>query len=460
MTTSESHTQFPPNSSGNRIQNKKWWDGFVDIFTPTTIIVDKDDPTLGQKVDNQGAAAVRFADGSPDFDIFGRLTTSELNLVGVYKFYENSYTDEFMKWETGAGVVSHDVTNRGMKLHCGTASGDYAAYKTHRHYIYRPLNDMPLHWTMKMDAGEVGRTRDIGWYTKDSRIVVEQRDGAVNFVVHDGLSNITTRVPQASWSHDVLDGSGGVDNRSGATLDVSKGSIWWISMQYLSMGIVQFGQVIDGVRVLLHQVDHYNELLRPYMEGASMSFGFTQTNTNIVGSDGDFHVYCVTVTNDGYDDFIHSQPVVEGYKTLTSDTWVPVVSYRPSQLTSSGLDNRSRVLPRMISVLATNEHIEIRTDINPALTGDTWTNTAKSVDFDNAATAITVDDDMRLFGRFVGAGLHDNTVLDSIIDVSKNGITRRHDITQSDLATVSARLLPGKVAPTDVAIVMTLWAVE
>lgn len=457
----EDFIQSPPDSTGKRVHTKEWNDGTNDINTPVMMLGDRDNPLNRQSVDNQGAATVRYADGSPDFDIFGRMTVSELNLMGVYKFYEDEYASEFMKTEVGTGTVTHDMTNRGLKLECGTADGDIASYKSHRFYNYRPLNDMPLHFTFTSSPAVVGRTREIGWYTNcGDRMVFEEVDGVMNILLFDNLSNRTIRVAQDAWSGDRLDGSGDANNLSGVNLNAQKGGIWWISFQYLSMGIIDFGQLINGTRVLCHRIENYNQLDRPYMKSASVCFGFTQTNTAICGSSGSFTVHCATVTNDGYDDFIHSQSVADNKVVGVGATWVPIVSFRPSQFTDAGDDNRGRTLPRMISVLSSTSAIELRTDFSPTLTGDTWASTAKRTEFDTAATAVTVTDDTRLFGRVVAAGIPDNGDLSNVFDVGKNGVTRKNDASLSDYMTISARLFNSGDAVTTVGVTATLWTVE
>lgn len=460
MTTQEDYTAVPPNSTGNKIQSRKWWDGVKDIFTPTSIIVDTEDPTIGLALDNKGAAFVRFADGSPQFDVFGRLLTSEETLMGTYKFYENAHSFEFEKTEAGGGTVTHDLANRGIKLTCGTANGDSASYISHRHYSYRPLNDMPAHFTFTQNAGIVNRTREIGYFSSGGdKIIFEEVDGEMNVLILDNLSNITTRIPRSAWNGDRLDGSSGKYNRSKKTYAETKGSIWTISLQYLSMGIVEFGQIIEGVPTLLHREGHYGELDRPYMKSASLAFGFTQTNTGICASTGEFKVHCVTISNRGYDDFVHSQAVVRASKTVSSG-WTTLFSFSPAELNYLGEANRGRLVPRLLSVLAKTSAIELRTDYNPVLTGDTWTGQARLVAYDTTATSAAISDDTRIFGREIGAGVSDNTDISVIFDINKKGLVRHRDAATTDYFTVSARLFDATDADTLVALTTTIWNIE
>ena len=85
----EDFIQSPPDSTGKRVHSKMVNDGVADIYTPVMMLADRDIPSQRQGVDNKGAAFVRFADGSAEFDVFGRTTVSEPNLGGL-KAYEKS----------------------------------------------------------------------------------------------------------------------------------------------------------------------------------------------------------------------------------------------------------------------------------------------------------------------------------------------------------------------------------
>lgn len=432
--------QVPADAAGKKINASVHNDGTNDISTQVFHLGDRNTPDQHQAVDNKGAAFVRFSDGSPDFDAFGRTTVSEPNLMGMYKFYQEDYDSQFMKTEVGGATVVHDAVLQGMKLTTGTANGDRASYRSNRFYHYRPGNTMGLTWTMKCgDTGTSGVVRRVGWITDDNGIYFEWDGTTQNIVVKNGNTGTEMKVGRASWNGDRLDGTGGDNNLSESTLDLSKNNIWWMDFQYLGSGAVRFGTYVDGDKIVCHTMGHYNELDRPYMSSASLAFAMEQENTSIQGTSHDLHVFCSVVTNDGYDEFDISPLAFGAEKTLTTTSFTPLISFRPTEV-QHGVANRDRILPQMLSMLSDSGSVELKVEINPTLTGATWTGIAQGCEYDTAATAVAADGDKR-FGGLVATGRSESIDLTPVFKVYKDGVTRLYDNTLSDHITISARLL-------------------
>ena len=436
---SEDFIRVPADSAGKRVHNSKFNDGVNVLFNQVLLLGDRNDPTLQQAVDNKGAAFVRFADGSAEFDVYGRTTVSEPNLMGMYKLFHRDYLEELEKNEVGAGVVARDGVVRSLKLACGTASGDKAEVHSHRHYHYRPGNSMTLVWTMKMgDAGKAGVTRWAGWRTADDGIYFELVDTVFYAVVKNGNAGTEERIPVASWNGDRLNGAGGDNNLSEATIDLTKNNIWWIDFQFLGAGAVRFGTYVNGDKITCHTIGHYNTLDKSYLSSAAMSLAYGQENTGVSGSSSEMHIFCVVVTNDGYDEFDRRPVSVSTEKTITTTTFVPIMSFRPTAL-FHGVDNRARILPQMVSVLAEGGAIEIIAEANTTLTGDAWASSVSGTELDIAATVTTGGE--RKIGSFVSNGRSESIDLSSVFKLSVDGVTRHYTPTTSDHITISARLL-------------------
>ena len=431
--------RVPADSAGKRVNVSVHNDGSNDISTQIMHVGDRDVPSQLQGVDNKGAAYVRFADGSAEFDVFGRTTVSEPNLMGMYKFYHRDYAVDFEKLETGGGLTARDATLKSIKLSCGTVSGDVAEYHSHRHFNYRPGNSMTLIWTMKFgDSGKTNLTRWCGWRTSVDGIYIEMVGTDLYVVVKNGNTGGESRVHINSWNGDRLDGSGNATNLSGATLDVTKSSIWWIDFQFLGAGAVRFGTYVDGDKITCHTMGNYNVNDRPYLSDPSLSIGMGQENTGITGSSSEMHIFCVVVTNDGYDDFDRRPISVSHEATITSTSFVPILSFRPTS-TFHSVDNRARILPQMVSVLADGGAIEIIATANTTLTGDTWATSESGTEIDTGATSSTGGE--RKIGAFVANGRSESVELSSVFKINIDGVTRHYTPATSDHITISARLL-------------------
>jgi hypothetical protein len=134
-----------------------------------------------------------------------------------------------------------------------------------------------------------------GWeaFPKDDTIVFVSSD-AGNKASAFTLSNATTAVgtfvetkagvtgteqfiPQSQWNGDKLDGSGGINNPSGVTLDPTKGNVFQIGIQYLGFGAITFDvEVVEGGNnatwVNVHTLDSPNNLTTTTFSNPSFPF--------------------------------------------------------------------------------------------------------------------------------------------------------------------------------------------
>lgn len=458
----EDFVRSPPDSTGKRIHSKMVNDGVEDIYTQVIMLADRNDPANRQSVDNKGSAKVTFNSGDPDFTAFGRTTVSEANLLAMYKFYQEDYSFLFAKEEVGAGSVGRDVAQNGLMLSTGTASGDKGTYHSHRHFQYRPGNSMPLMWTMKVnDPGtKANLTRKAGWFGNEgtTEVVLEMDSTGVYACLLDSVMGVSEKVEKSSWNGDRLDGTGGDNNLSGETLNPQATSIWWIDFQFLGSGAIRFGTFVNGEKVVCHTLGNYGSVTKTWAQNASFSFGVTQENTGVVSSTSEMVVYCAVVVNDGYDEFDKNVVNFSTTKAILTDTFAPIISYRPTQL-KGVLDNRDRVLPTLVSVHTETSTIELVSELNTPLTGATFANSISNTEYDTAATA-TSGIGQRKIGQFVGAGRSEATDLSDAFPIQTSGINRHYDSSSSDHVTIFARLAKNGAAATDVSISITVAEVQ
>jgi alkyl hydroperoxide reductase subunit AhpC len=76
-----------------------------------------------------------------------------------------------------------------------------------------------------------------------------------------------TEKSQSEWNGDKLDGTG----KSGYTLDPTKASILFMDFEWLGMGSVRVGFVIDGKFIVAHTFYNANDLSTVYMQTANLT---------------------------------------------------------------------------------------------------------------------------------------------------------------------------------------------
>jgi hypothetical protein len=77
-------------------------------------------------------------------------------------------------------------------------------------------------------------------------------------------------VNQSSWNGDKLDGTG----PSGLTLDPTKAQILWMDFEWLGVGSVRCGFIINGVFYVCHTFNNANLITSVYMTTATLLHGY------------------------------------------------------------------------------------------------------------------------------------------------------------------------------------------
>jgi hypothetical protein len=121
-------------------------------------------------------------------------------------------------------------------------------------------------------------------------------DDTTAYFVERSLSTGTeTRVAQEDWNVDKLDGTG----VSGITLDISKAQILWMDIEWLGLGTVRMGFVINGIIYSLPFIPPRKLIQSTYITTASLPLRYEIANTGITTSSSTLKQVCSTVISEG-----------------------------------------------------------------------------------------------------------------------------------------------------------------
>ena len=132
--------------------------------------------------------------------------------------------------------------------------------------------------TLVMNAPKTNLRQRVGYFGADNGIYFEIAgigSTSISFVERSLSTGTETRVPQTEWNIDKLDGTG----VSGITLDPSKAQIMWTDIEWLGLGTVRVGFVIDGQFIHCHSFHHANKIQSTYMTTASLPLRYEIANT-------------------------------------------------------------------------------------------------------------------------------------------------------------------------------------
>jgi hypothetical protein len=269
--------------------------------------------------------------GGTSSDAFGRFRASTpLTLFDS----SHRYRDNGL-WATSSGTSGNAVfdANAGLvTLNVTTASGSEVVRETTKVFSYQPGKSLLVLSTFVMNAQKAGLRQRVGYYGTNNGIYLEASGvSAPEFVERSSVSGTVseTRVPQSQWNADKLDGTG----RSRLTLDLTKAQIMWMDIEWLGLGTVRTGFVINGKFVHCHSFNHANLIDSTYITTASLPLRYEITNTSAAVSSSTLKQICSTVISEGgYE--LRGKPqgigtvITSPYSMATAGTFYPVVSLR------------------------------------------------------------------------------------------------------------------------------------
>lgn len=350
-------------------------------------------------------------------DAFNRLKTS--NPFTLFDSQHRYAAND--KWDTfgvTGGTATFTINESVVNMTIGTTAGAKITRETKRVFPYQPgksllvLNTFAFNTpkeNLRQRVGYFGLTGGATFGTPYNGIYLEQNGLTLSINLASGSLNQTTTINQNSWNGDKFDGSGS----SQRTLDVSKGNIFWMDIEWLGVGDVRTGFFVDGKPVVAHTFHNDNVNPSTYMTTASLPIRYELENTATTASSSTIKQICSSVQSEGgYEGFARRYNVTKNGSNptvlTTQDIQYPMIALR---LNSNRLD--SAVVPSNLSVVleqtASNkpDTVQYRILLNPTLTGNTWsTHFNGNVDYNITATAVTGGTDI------IGGYISSSGVLD------------------------------------------------
>ena len=325
-------------------------------------------------------------------DAFGRTRISQpLTLFdSSHRYRDNNLWDESI---VGASSTVGFVSTKGLvDLTVGTATSDSVIRETTKVFSYQPGKSLLVMNTFVPATPKENLRQRIGYFGEDNGMYFEV-DGTDAFFVERSLSTGTeTRVEQADWNIDSLDGTG----VSGVTLDITKAQILWMDIEWLGLGTVRVGFVIDGQFIHCHSFHHANLIQSTYITTASLPLRYEITNTGVTTGISTLGQVCSTVISEGGYELRGLQQAVQTPITVPVDlptpagTHYPVISIR---LKSSPNRLDAIVIMTALSIMGTGNGPQYNWQVRASATttGGTWVSAGvdSAVEYKIGGTSVT-----------------------------------------------------------------------
>jgi hypothetical protein len=330
-----------------------------------------------------------------NLDAFGRVRVSnpETLFDSSHRYADNNL------WATqivGTAAATFSADEGLVNLTVGSANNDEIVRETTKVFSYQPGKSLLVMNTFVMGTAKANLRQRVGYYGAANGIYFE-RDGTSLYMVERSSVTgvvVNTQVAQANWNQDTLDGSGSASNPSGLTLDASKAQILYMDIEWLGLGTVRTGFIIDGAFIPVHNFNHANLVNTTYITTASLPMRYEMKNTAATSGASTLKQVCSTVISEGGYQLAGAQQsigtAITSPRTLTTaGTFYPIVSLR---LKTTRLDAIAILTAVSILGITNNANYKWEVVVRGTTTGGTWVSagTNSGVEYNITGTSFAV----------------------------------------------------------------------
>jgi len=348
-------------------------------------------------------------------DAFNRLRVSTpLTLFDSSHRYKDNNL-----WSTlsaSGGSIAYNANQGLMELNVTNATGASALRETTKVFAYQPGKSLLILNTFVMGASATNLTQRVGYFGSENGIYFQLANNVMSFAKRSKITStvVDTVCARSTWNGDKLDGSG----PSGLILDVTKAQIMWMDIEWLGVGTVRTGFVINGQFIVCHSFHHANLIDSTYITTASLPVRYEIFNTGATSGAKTLKQICSSVISEGGYELAGSQQsigtAIDAPKSLTSlGVFYPLITIR---LNPSNLDAIAIITALSLMGVATGIYKwqVVAAGVTSGGSG-TWVNAANNsnVQYKLDATAVTG-------GRILASGFFtSNAQGAATIDISK-----------------------------------------
>jgi hypothetical protein len=263
-------------------------------------------------------------------DAFGRArSSSPVTLFDSFHRYKDN--NKFATSNTAGANVQYNANTSTVLMNVDTTLNAEVIRETKLVFSYQPGKSLQIINTFVMGDAKAGLRQRIGYFGPENGVYLERLGDEIAFVVRSNANNtiVEDRVVQSSWNIDKLDG----DGVSKKTLDLEKSNIFFIDVEWLGVGSVRCGFVIDGQLIHCHSFHHAGLEDDVYMSTAVLPVRYEIKNVTATTSSSTLKQICSTVISEGGYSLM-GRPRTFGfeptsqYSLTTAGTYYPVLSFR------------------------------------------------------------------------------------------------------------------------------------
>jgi hypothetical protein len=325
-------------------------------------------------------------------DAFGRQRFSQPFTLFDSMLRYSKRTDLWDEVTTGGGTTNYLTDESSLELKTTVASGDTVLRRSRRYLPYQPGKSLLIMASFVGNAPAAGLVQEVGYFDDDNGVILRTNGTNVQFVVRSSATGTIQEniINQSQWNID-----------SFAVFDFTKANIFVADLEWLGVGRVRCGFVIDGEIRYCHEFNHANSINRVYMTSAILPVSYRLSNSSTIASPAVLKQICTSVVSEG--GYQPTGPIyiagrgASSFTAISSETMVAAI-----RMASGRTDNV--IIPAQVDASlggnpSANTVAQWRLRLNPTVSG-TW------LAADNGRGNVqTMSSGVFSGGTIIGAGL-------------------------------------------------------
>jgi hypothetical protein len=294
-------------------------------------------------------------------DAFGRARTSSPYTLFDSTMRYDKRPDQWFDKIVGSGTSTFLTNQSSVAMATTTASGDTVLRRTKQNFPYQAGKSMMMLQSFVGSTPTAGLIQEVGLFNDSDGVMFRASGTTLQFVIRSNASGSVVEdvVNQSAWNLNTL-----------SSLDISKAQIFTADLEWLGVGRVRCGFIINGEIVYCHEFNHYNTLSSVYMTTAILPLSYRIHNASTQASGHTFKQICCSILSEG-----GYEPDGPIYSIAHDIGSVPNTS---GERITAGIRMASGrtgnvILPVKISTtVGTSDIVLWRLRLNPTISGVSW----------------------------------------------------------------------------------------
>jgi hypothetical protein len=352
--------------------------------------------------DNVNVTTQPISIGGNNTDAFGRLRVSNPLTIFDSKNIMSQNT-LFNSTTANGGTVSYTANKSTVNLNVTEAASSKTIRQSNRVMSYQPGKSLLIFNTFVMNTQTTNLKQKVGLFDANNGIFFQDTGTGYQIVRRTYTSGaaVDTEVNQSAWNGDKLDGTGA----SGFTLNAATSNILFIDIEWLGVGSVRVGFVINGQLITAHTFNNANSLTTVYMQTANLPIRYEIERTGtLAAATYTLQQICSSCISEGgyspegLQQMIGTSQINAGVNLSTINTYYNIATIR----IKSGRPY-AVIVPAGIDVLnISNNDFEWGLFINATLASSfSYTSFSDNVEYDLQTTAFSTAG-TRIAGGYMG----------------------------------------------------------